>query len=210
MNLLMFTGKISFLYATKSTSIVIDFLSSTIASNILVSERKKFYTLCREGCPNFKNKYSCPPFSPPIKTIILNYSFLSVICFKTHLSQYPNIHIFHALRACNSILKSLIDKELRLYKMQNFMVLGSGSCRACKPCGAKIGVPCKKPHRLIYSLEAVGVDVGHLVRTCFGFDLQWYTKTSVPEYTCTVGAILHNDPNFQINLSVIDPNFKTK
>jgi predicted metal-binding protein len=88
----------------------------------------------------------------------------------------------------------MIDRELLKYKSQGFLVAGSGSCRACKPCGAKTGVPCKKPERRIYSLEAMAVDVNHLVETAFDFPLQWYRKNCpFPEYTCVVGGILHNE-----------------
>lgn len=107
------------------------------------------------------------------------------------MSQYDHLHTFHRVKASNSVLKSIIDRELRNIRKKGYIVAGSGSCRACKICGAKTKIPCKKPSRRLYSLEALGVDVDFLVKECFGFHLQWYIPNKEsPRYNCVVGAYL--------------------
>jgi predicted metal-binding protein len=150
----------------------------------------KFSDLCRNGCRNYGSKYSCPPLSPAFTDFLGSASKAQVICYKIDLVQFAPIALYSRIRAGNSVLKSLLDKELTYFKMQGFKVAGSGSCRACKVCGARTAEPCKKPGRRIYSLEALGVNVASLVEKLFGFELEWYLPNrKQPEYTCTVGAI---------------------
>jgi len=43
---------------------------------------------------------------------------------------------------------------------------------------------------MMYSLEAVGVDCGHLVRRCFDIDLEWYRPKTSPDHSMVVGGVL--------------------
>ena len=150
----------------------------------------KFSQLCRDGCRNYGLKYSCPPFSPAFTDFLTAASEALVICYKIDLSQFGPIALYSRIRAANSILKSMLDRELTYFKMRGFKVAGSGSCRACRVCGAKMGAACKKPDRRTYSLEALGADVASLVARLFGFQSEWYLPDrGRPEYTCTVGAV---------------------
>ena len=179
------------LYTTPTRRIVIDKLVSIIEIKNIQISINKFLTLCSENCINFNSKYSCPPFSPSFSAFAGNKINGKIICYRLNLNQYAPLPVYHRIRASNAVLKSLIDKELHSFKENGTKVAGSGSCRACKPCGAKTGIPCKKPDRKIYSLEAMGVDVDKLVQDCFGFNLQWYIKgEKTPDYTCVVGAVL--------------------
>jgi predicted metal-binding protein len=150
----------------------------------------KFSDLCKKGCRNYGSKYSCPPLSPTFTDFLDSASKAQAICYKIDLVQLAPIALYGRIRAGNSSLKSLLDRELSFFKTQGFKVAGSGSCRACKACGARTGEPCKKPDRRIYSLEALGVNVASLVEKLFGFELEWYLPDRKrPEYTCAVGAV---------------------
>lgn len=158
--------------------------------DLFIWDYLKVSDLCKKGCKNYGCKYSCPPLSPTFQMFSASTSIAQVICYKIDLSQFAPIALYSRIRSGNSILKSLLDRELRSFSADGYKVAGSGSCRACKVCGARIGVPCKKPHRRIYSLEALGVDVATLVEKLFGFELEWYLPDRKrPEYTCTVGAL---------------------
>lgn len=164
--------------------------STTISLKDINTDKVLFSKLCKQGCSNFGNKYSCPPHSPILSKFSKNYKKLSVICYRLDLNQYAPLPVYSRIRAGNAVLKSKVDKFLYEKKDVGFKVAGSGSCRACKPCAAKTKDKCKKPHKLIYSLESLGVDVNHLTDLCFGFQLQWYSKNSKnPEYTCAVGGV---------------------
>ena len=178
-------------HATKTKILSIERIESSYKVGSLSIKENLFRNLCKNGCVNYNNKYSCPPHSPTFLKFSKNSKNMSVICFKISLDQYSPLSYYNRIRASNSVLKSKIDRYLLEYKLKGYKVAGSGSCRACKPCAAKTNEKCKKPDRLIFSLESMGVDVNDLVVKCFGFPLEWYSKTNKePEYTCTVGAIL--------------------
>lgn len=175
---------------TYSRILTIEQFTSVIQINDFEVNQSYYSKLCESGCRNYCKKYSCPPFSPSFSDFLGTSLVVQVLCYRLDLSQFAPIAVYSRIRAGNSVLKSLIDKKLTAFKAQGFKVAGSGSCRACKICGAKLNVPCKKPDRRIYSLEALGVDVNSLVLDAFGFPLQWYLKgRDIPDYTCTVGAV---------------------
>lgn len=179
-------------YKTPSRLLLIEKYDHCVDIEMVRTDSEYFFHLCKYGCINFLKKYSCPPHSPVFSDYCKGYSNIRVLCYKLDLNQYSDQRAYNRIRAANSVLKSIIDKELRSLKATGKRVLGSGSCRACKVCGAKTLEGCKKPNSFIYSLESVGIDVNHLVETIFGFSLQWYKKNEgTPDYTCVVGGVLY-------------------
>jgi predicted metal-binding protein len=186
----MIPNKHVFKYETPTRELTIEKYTSILPINRIYCDKLKFSKLCEQGCINFNQKYSCPPHSPSFKRYSNGATQLKVIYYQLHLNQYQELTPYNRVRASNSVLKSLLDRELLTFREQGYTIVGSGSCRACKPCGAKEGVRCKKPEKIIYSLESLGVDVTHLVNCCFGFDLQWYKKGFSQDFTSVVGGIL--------------------
>lgn len=181
-------------HKTPGHEIQVQKYSLILASESLMVKKDVFESLCQTGCVNFGKKFSCPPFSPSFDKYKKTFPYLMVICLRLDLSYYKELKPHMRIKAGNSILKGMIDRILKDYKSKGFSVVGSGSCRLCKPCGAKEGIKCKKPDERIYSLESLGVDVSQLVRDCFDFDLEWYSKENKePSYTCTVGGVLLAD-----------------
>lgn len=177
-------------HKTPSRNLQIEKFIAPVPSCKIETNPSAFSSLCKSGCRNYGNKYSCPPFSPKYSDFLESTSTVRVICYRLNLEQFAPIALYSRIRAGNSVLKSLIDKELRSLKTRGVKVAGSGSCRACKVCAAKLNVPCKKPDRKIYSLEALGVNVDSLVEKLFAFELEWYLPgRKPPAYTCTVGAV---------------------
>ncbi len=177
-------------HSTPSRMLNIEKMSALMPVANIHTNKDRFSDLCKSGCVNFGKKYSCPPFSPSFENFSKSSQSIQVLYYRVFLDQYADSTPYNRVRASNSVIKSLLDRELLSFKSKGFKVVGSGSCRACKPCGAKIRVKCKKPDKLIYSLEALGVDVGALVKKCFDIDLQWYKKGRSQDYTSVVGGYL--------------------
>lgn len=173
-------------------------------------ETGKFARACAEACPTYSRKYSCPPFAPSFGSLSRPYSHLHCLCLRIALEQLPEYpNPYHRVRMANAMLKPRLERMLFWWRDQDpgSTILGSGSCRACRPCGCVEGVPCKKPQRRIYSLEATGVDCEHLVQTCFGFGLEWYSTGHPPQHQLVVGAVLsdrRDPPPIARLLGVID------
>ena len=138
---------------------------------------------CKEGCPNYGSKWSCPPYAK---------AFL--LCFSTEMKNYSDVkNVYLAVKAANVTLKTLIERCARsIEEYTNGYSLLSGSCRLCKPCQCKNKQPCKHPNKMRYSMEATGLDVQ---KVCFDFlkhELLWYRNKKLPQYTSVVALILSN------------------
>lgn len=180
-----------FRHKTPSRELEIEKFTTRISLENILVDNLKFSKLCENGCVNFGSKFSCPPFSPSFDFFSKGHKEIEVFFYRIFLHQYLDVKPFNRVKASNSILKSLLDRELYNYKIEGYKVVGSGSCRACKPCGAKEGRKCKKPEKLLYSLESLGVDVTKLVLDCFNITLQWYKKGYEHNFTSVVGGVLY-------------------
>lgn len=156
--------------------------------------KTKFDHLCQIGCPNYAHKWSCPPFAPLFSDIACKWEKIYLVLMHADLEQFAYIkNDYLKVKAANSMLKSRADQFIREMAKQHGGCISTGSCRLCKPCKCKIGMPCAHPNLMAYSFEALGVDVGQLVMTYFQKQLLWYKKKSLPQYTSVVCGILTND-----------------
>ena len=165
------------------------------AKSIIKYEQKnKFDRLCKEGCPNYGKKWSCPPYAPPYRNFSKNYNFLIVGLLYVDMDQFAYIkNPYLKIKAANSILKSRADKTIRQMTSGKNNYISTGSCRLCKPCRCKLGEKCARPDIKSYSFEALGINVGSLSRDILNHELLWYKKGEVPKYTSVVVGILSND-----------------
>jgi len=153
-----------------------------------------FKELCKNGCANYAKKWSCPPYAPLYKDYAAGWNKLAVFLFQTDISQFFYIkNKYLKIKAANSILKSRADKYLRALAIQHGAYISTGSCRLCKPCKCKLDLPCAYPQKMAYSFEAMGVNVGALVQTCFGSELLWYNHGNLPKHTSVVCGLLTNN-----------------
>lgn len=164
-------------------------------SIINLSNRKYFQYLCANGCPNYAQKWSCPPFSPSFREFVAGWDSLFVLYMRIDTDQFAYIkNDYLKIKAANSILKSRADRFLRKMAEQYGRFISTGSCRLCKPCKCKTNVPCAHPEKMTYSFEALGVDVNALVNRCFQKPLLWYKPHNLPAYTSVVCGLLTNKP----------------
>lgn len=195
----------------KSNKIIVSTQSATIECSIDLTEtkserlikyevKKKFDLLCKNGCPNYNKKWSCPPLSPSYSSFVSEYENIVVVVFSTKLDQFYYIkNDYLKVKAANTIMKSRIDKVLRSFISDNCYYISTGSCRMCKPCKRKLNQPCAHPGEMTFSFEALGINVSEMVNDLFNFELKWYKKNSLPEYTSVVAGIIYNDV-FDANL----------
>ena len=155
-------------------------------------KKDQFYAMCRLGCRNFGNKYSCPPFSPDLHSIISGADTIFVLVLKIDLKQLSGHGYldYHILKIGNAVIKPRIEKMMRSLESEfGGRFLSTGACRLCKPCQKRLCKPCKHPDKMRFSLESMGVDCNKLVMDVFGFPLLWYKEKKAPDYTCVVCAL---------------------
>ena len=150
--------------------------------------------LCHSGCINYNRKWSCPPHSPDYRDFSAQWNKLFVLYARMELVQFSYVkNDYLKIMAANSILKSRADRFLRHMAARYGSFISTGSCRLCKPCRCKSGLPCARPKLMTYSFEAMGVNVGKLVSERFQKPLLWYKPGCLPEYTAVVCGLLTND-----------------
>jgi len=164
-----------------------------------------FYKLCKDGCPNYGNKWACPPHSPRFSKYSINYSRALLVVFYCYLDQfYYTKTEYMRIKASNSILKSRMDKFMRSLERQvGGKMVSNGSCRLCKPCALKGSTTsrCKKPDQMRFSMEALGLNVGGISRDYLKHDLLWYKDKKAPTYSSVVSALLTNAKLDQMDLT---------
>lgn len=155
---------------------------------------KKVQEKCRNGCPNYNKKWSCPPFSLSYDKVSSKYNNAIIISFSTSMDKYIDIkNKYLAIKAANVTLKCFIEKVSRkIEKEVNGYSLLSGSCRLCKPCQCKQQKSCKRSEDMRYSMEATYLDVSALTKEILSHELLWYENKVLPKYTSTVTMILTN------------------
>lgn len=164
-------------------------------SLIEYEDKSKFDEICEEGCPNYNNKWACPPYSPKYSVISKKFDNAYIFVFYCYLEQFDYIKMpYMKIKASHSILKSKSNKIMRqLEKELNGIMLPNGSCRLCKTCSCKTKESkCKKTSQLRFSMESVGLNVGSITMKFFNHELLWYSKNNVPEYSSVVTTILTN------------------
>lgn len=150
---------------------------------------------CKEGCPNYGSKWSCPPFSKPYYKLTDGYNKAALISFSTNMNSYVEIkNKYTAIKAANVTLKNLVEKVARKIEMETSgYALLSGSCRLCRPCARKTNEKCKHPDKMRYSMEAAYLNVQAICEELLGFELLWYEKNILPQYTSTVSLVFFNN-----------------
>jgi predicted metal-binding protein len=165
----------------------------------------------REKCSKCSSKaYSCPPFSPDWNKIP-HKKYLAVFWWYIHLvdwytSSDPK-YGFYATNQVSQILASTA-KRFGFFAEQffdNTHFWSTGSCRICKPCRNKLGLPCAHPDKLRFALESTGVLVESLTLP-FNHKLYWKKRKSeskeyLPEYTTAVIA-LESDENEYLKVDI--------
>lgn len=170
---------------------------NTFPTEEIKVNKKLFKKMCQEGCPNYNQKFGCPPLSPSFFDVVKEKE-LFFLAMVLELKQFDkeNYQEYLKIRIANSILKSRIEKVMRkLEKITKTKFLSTGACRLCKPCQKKIGKPCKHPHKRRYSLESLGVDCNHLTKEAFNLPLKWYKNKQAPEYTTVICGLPINENN---------------
>lgn len=186
----------NFIVKTKLHKFKVNYDSDFIKKEKIEIKKELFESLCKKGCINYNNKYSCPPFSPNFKNLIQDKEGLFVVIFLVNLKEIPSTE-YNKVRIANVVMKSRIEKFMRsIEKDSNF--LSTGACRLCKPCQGKKKLPCKHPEKRRYSLESVGINCNKLTKDLFGIKLFWYKNKASPEYTSIVCGLPCNkkDANY--------------
>lgn len=187
----------NFINLTPTASIVINIAATVTDSRIIAKYEEKPYfdKLCEYGCPNYGCKWSCPPFSPNYSSFLAKYPHIILVLMWCNLDQFHYTKTeYMKVKASNSILKSRMDSLMKDYESAfDGFTLSNGSCRLCNPCNKKKQLPCKKPTKMRFSMESLGLNVEKISNDFFKHKLLWYKEKTAPAYSSVLSCLLTTD-----------------
>lgn len=157
---------------------------------------EKYLEYCKE-CPDYETNWSCPPFDFDPNDIWNSYNKLKVVAFKYNFSQKLLDETFSEAEL-DMFLKRLSRTKVKLlniiYRMEdeNSMGLGFGPCNLCPMCTRVMGMPCKMPFKLRYSIESLGGNVDDMVKEVFDIEVKYPKDGKLLEYLMFVGGLLYD------------------
>lgn len=157
-----------------------------------IEHSPRFQEYCKT-CPNYSKNLACPPSTPDFISYVGETGAARVICFRIPLTSQSKTNR-ELQRADIRQGGKFLLAELTAAQKQGHRVAGAGGCRACETCAGEKGISiCRKPGERIFSLEAMGVDVGALLKQAFGFGLEWQSNGQKTTFINTVGAVFYDD-----------------
>lgn len=138
----------------------------TLCENIIF--RDEFIDKCAANhCGQYNKKWSCPPAISSVETYvkkILNYKHVSLFSYIGPLEDNYDVEGMDEGR------KTIMSKAYQLKKIlkdadADCLMLGAGSCELCQECTYP-DHPCRHPDLLMIPMEALGIDVYELSKSC--------------------------------------------
>lgn len=162
----------------------------------------EFLEYCKE-CRNYNTTWSCPPFdfSPEDywKKYDTLYLFARKILFSQELLQveYTPQQLQEITGAVMRIEKGKMSEELAELEAKNpgSIALSAGHCMECGDlgCTRPLGLPCREPGKMRYSIESLGGNVGLTITKYLKQKLLWIEEGKLPEYFILAGGLLIRD-----------------
>lgn len=157
----------------------------------------RFLECCR-ACPNYGNKWSCPPYDFNPLDLWAEYKTLRLfgtkitLGEKSRLKNYDDPETRESLRGMFvAEKKKLLGRVLALEKENTgSRALSAGSCDICRECAKKSGEPCRRSEKMRYSIEALGGNVGKTAEKLLGVEIKWAADGKLPGYFMLVCGIL--------------------
>ncbi|MCI1946380.1 DUF2284 domain-containing protein [Clostridium luticellarii] len=156
----------------------------------------KFYADARRACEknvcgNYDTNWKGPPAIGPIDKLIdkaKRYEEGLLIQTVHQLSSPFDLKgMKDAAKVYEGIFRKILSHVRVKYKFKDILPLSAGCCRLCKVCTYVDGIECKFPDKAFSSLEAYGIDVIALEKSC---GIPYYNGLNTISY---VGLILFNE-----------------
>lgn len=153
-----------------------------------------FEACCRQ-CPNYGNRWGCPPFDHDTLQDLLPYEKVMILGVKLtpHDQRIPMERVYDVMRP---ELERLNRRLLELEREKRGLAFGFvGKCERCgdAPCARVEGKPCRHPEVVRPSLEAYGFNVSKTASDLLGIDMVWSKDNNVPRYLTLVCGLFYND-----------------
>lgn len=152
---------------------------------------KSFHDACAANrCGKYGTNWSCPPGAGSFESLRRRvHGFKKALVVQTVWQLEDSFDIEGMLnsgRKHNALFRQL-SSDLRTVLQKPPLVLSAGACDLCETCSYILRRPCPRPDQAMGSLEAHGIDVTALVRSC---GLNYNNGPNTVSY---VGVVMFND-----------------
>ena len=152
------------------------------------------FEACCQQCPNYGNRWGCPPFDHDTLQDLMPYDKVMIIGVKLtpHDQKIPMEQVYDLMRP---ELERLNSRLLELEREKQGFALGFvGKCERCgnAPCARREGKPCRHRDVVRPSLEAYGFNVSETASRLLGIDMVWSRDNNVPRYLTLVCALFYS------------------
>lgn len=158
-------------------------------------DRPKFLEYCKE-CPNYGNRWSCPPYDFEPESLLRKYGVVNVIGVQVLYDEATRAAMdtkekvdAYTLASLDAVKQPMLPALLTAeHTFPGSMAFISGNCKVCAVCARETGGPCLHPDQMRYSLESLGFDVGALTQDVLGITIVW-TPGQLPAYYTLVAGL---------------------
>ena len=149
----------------------------------------RFVGLCT-ACNSYNKVWGCPPYAEHYAARLLDPYHQAVI-HGTRISFDVAPSATELKAAIAAVWDELLPRLYALEREHPGSRIFTGRCRLCgdTPCSRAEGAPCRHPHEMRHSLEAVGFDVVAIAHDLLGIDLEWGTGGAMPRTITLVTAL---------------------
>ena len=102
------------------------------------------------------------------------------------------IFLFLCLFTFKKFIVLWASTVVNLSSILSIFILLNLHCNLCMKCTKTIGMPCKMPFKLRYSIESLGGDVDRTIEDTFGYKIIYAKDGKLPEYMIFVGGLLYD------------------
>ncbi len=127
--------------------------------------------MCRQNrCGKYAANWCCPPGVGRLEDLrarVLEYEKgLAVQGVYPLEDAYDYEGMLRAGESFRSLFCDLREKARQISGIGQLLFLGAGGCGLCPACAYTEGLPCRTPEKALSSVEAYGVDVYQLLKSC--------------------------------------------
>jgi len=169
-------------------------LKATHAAIVNVTDVKfdeAFRALCEKNvCGSYNQNWMCPPAVGTIKDLkerVLEFQQGLLLQTVHELkSSFDWKGMMAAAAKHTEIFRNILSSIERKFDLNKILPLNAGPCTFCAKCSFLEGEPCRFPDKALFSVEACGIDVFALEKSC---GMPYYNGKDTVSY---VGLILFN------------------
>ncbi|MDR3600761.1 MAG: DUF2284 domain-containing protein [Desulfosporosinus sp.] len=167
-------------------------LQATHASIVNVADIKfneEFRAMCEKNvCGSYNKNWMCPPAVGPISELkerVLEFT-QGLLLQTVHeiKSSFDWKGMMSAAVSHTVIFRNILERIEENYDLDKILPLNAGPCTFCAKCAFLEDEPCRFPDKALFSVEACGIDVMALEKSC---GMPYYNGKNTVSY---VGLIL--------------------